>query len=56
MPQGQPLHGPDVNENVPLLSVPHIMSQHLAGIAGQLHSPGRTRNVAPCPAVVLALG
>jgi len=36
MPQGQPLPGHLVNENVPLLPVPHIMPEHLAGIAGQL--------------------
>ncbi len=42
MPQGQPLPCPHVYENVPLLSVPHIMPQHLAGIAGQLHGSGRT--------------
>ena len=35
MPQGQ-LLPPPVNENVPLLPVPHIMPEHLAGIAGQL--------------------
>jgi len=34
MPQGQPLPGPDVNENVPLLPVSHVMPQHFAGIAG----------------------
>ena len=41
---------------MPHLPVAHIMSQHLAGIAGQLHDLGRTRDVAPGPAVVLALG
>ena len=56
MPQGQPLPRPPLNENVPLLPVAHIMPQHLAGIAGQLHGLGRTRDVAPGPAVVLALG
>jgi len=53
---GQPLLGPAVNENMPLLPVPHIVSQHLAGVSGQLHDPGRTRDVAPGPAVVLSLG
>ena len=56
MPQGQPLPGPAVHENVPLLPVPHIMPKHLTGIAGELHGLGRTRDVAPGPAVVLALG
>ena len=42
MPQGQPFPGPAVYENVPLLSVPYIMPQHLAGITGQLHGLGRT--------------
>ena len=32
------------------------MPQHFAGITGQLHGLGRTRDVAPGPAVVLALG
>jgi hypothetical protein len=32
------------------------MPQHLAGITGQLHGLGRTRDMAPGPAVVLALG
>jgi len=49
MAQGQPLPGPIVNENVPLLPVPHIVPQHLAGIAGQLHGLG---HVAPGQAVV----
>ena len=49
MPQGQPLPGPLVDENMPLFSVTHIMSQHLTGIAGQLHGLG---HVAPGPAVV----
>ena len=56
MPQGQPLPGPLVNENVPLLPVPHIVSQHFAGIVDQLHGLGRTWDVAPGPVVVLALG
>jgi hypothetical protein len=58
MPQGQPLPGPAVHENMSLLPVPHIMPEHLAGIAGQLHGLGRTRDVAPGPAVVppLVLG
>jgi hypothetical protein len=56
MPQGHPLPGPAVNENMPLLPVPHIVPQHLASIAGQLHGSGRTRDVAPCPMVVLAFG
>ena len=56
MPQGQPLPGPLVNENMPLLPVAHIMPQHFAVIAGQLHGLGRTRDVAPGPAVVFALG
>ena len=56
MPQGQPLPCPFFDENMPLLPVPHIMAQHLAGIAGQLHGLGRTRDVAPGPAVVFALG
>ena len=56
MPQGQPLPGPAVYENVPLLPVSQIVPQHLAGIAGQLHGLGRTRDVAPSLAVVLALG
>jgi len=30
MPQAQPLPGPDVDENMPLLPVTHIMAQHLA--------------------------
>jgi hypothetical protein len=51
----QPLPGPAVNENMPLLPVPHIMQQHVAGVAGQLHGPGRTHDAAPSPAVVLAL-
>jgi len=42
MPQGQPLPGPLVNENMPLLPVAHIMPQHFAVVAGQLHGPGRT--------------
>ena len=42
MPQAQPLPGPFVDENVPLLPVPHIMAQHFAGIAGQLHGFGGT--------------
>jgi len=53
MPQGQPLPCPLVDENMPLLPVPHIMAQHFAGIAGQLHGLG---HMAPGPAVVLALG
>lgn len=32
------------------------MLQHFAGITGQLHGLGGTRDVAPCSAVVLALG
>ena len=32
MPQGQPLPGPLVNENMPLLPVTHIVSQHLAAL------------------------
>ena len=56
MPQGQPLPGPAVDENMSLLPVAHIMTQHLAGIGGQLHGLGRTRDEAPSPAVVLALG
>jgi hypothetical protein len=32
------------------------MPEHLAGVAGQLHGLGCTRDVAPGPAVVLALG
>jgi hypothetical protein len=51
MPLGQPLPGPMVDENVPLLPVPHIMPQPLAGIAGQLHGLGHTRDVTPGPAV-----
>jgi hypothetical protein len=42
MPQGEPLPGPAVNENMPLLPVSHIVPQHFAGIAGQLHGPGHT--------------
>ena len=42
MPQGQPLPGPAVNENMPLLPVAHIVPQHFAGVAGQLHVPGHT--------------
>jgi hypothetical protein len=42
MPHGQPLPGHLVDENMPLLPVPHIMPEHLAGIAGQLHGLGRT--------------
>jgi hypothetical protein len=53
MPQSQSLSSPLVDENVPLLPVPHIMPQHLAGVSGQLHGLG---HVAPGPAVVLALG
>ena len=34
MPQGQLLPGPAVNENMPLLPIPHIVPQHLAGVAG----------------------
>jgi len=49
MPQGQPLPVPLVDENVPLLPVPHIVPQHFTGIAGQLHGLG---HVAPGPAVV----
>jgi hypothetical protein len=56
VPQGQSLPGPAVNKNMPFLPVPHIMPQHLAGIAGKLHGLGCTRDVAPGPAVVLALG
>jgi len=48
MPQGQPLPGPAVNENMPLLPVPHIMPQHLATLVLPI--------VAPDPAVVFALG
>jgi len=47
MPQGQPLPCPLVNENMPLLPVPHIVSQHLAVVAGQFHGLG---HVAPGPA------
>jgi len=36
MPQGQPLPGSHVNENVPFLPISHIMLGYLAGIAGQL--------------------
>jgi len=56
MPQCQPLSRSLVDENVPLLPVAHIIAQHLAVIAGQLHGLGCTRDVAPGPAVVLALG
>ena len=56
MLQVQPLPGPAVDENMSLLPVAHIMPQHLAGIGGQLHGLGRTRDEAPSPAVVLALG
>ena len=56
MPQSQPHPGSAVNENVPLLPVAHIMAPHLAGIAGQFHGLGRTRDVAPGPTVVPALG
>ncbi len=56
MPQGQPLPRPLVYENVPLLPVPHIMPQHFAGITGQFHGLGRTRDVTLGPAVVFALG
>jgi len=55
MPSHQPLPGPYVDENVPLLPVAHIMPKHLAGISGQLHglhSLGCTRDMAPGPAVV----
>ncbi|MBE0524840.1 MAG: hypothetical protein IBX40_10975 [Methanosarcinales archaeon] len=41
---------------MPLLIVPHIVPEHLTGITGQLHGLGRTRDVTPGPAVVLALG
>jgi hypothetical protein len=42
MPQSQPIPGPPVDKNVPLLPVSRIMSEHLAGVAGQLHGLGRT--------------
>ena len=56
MLQGQPLACPHIDENVPLLPVLHIISEHLAGIASHLHSLGCTQNVTPGPAVILALG
>jgi len=56
MQQGQPLPCPPVEEKMPLLPVPHIMPEHLAGIACQLHGPGRTRDVAPGPAVAPGSG
>ena len=53
MPQCQPLPGPAVNENMPLLPVSHIVPQHFAGIAGQLHYSAQ---VAPGPAVLPGSG
>ena len=56
MPQGQPLPCPPVYENVPLLPVPHIMSQHLAALILPVSFMVLGARVAPGPAVVLALG
>ena len=55
MLQCQLLPCPLVDENVLLLPVPHIVPQHPAGVAGQLHGLGRIRDVTPGSAVVLAL-
>jgi hypothetical protein len=58
MPQ-ESLSSPAINKNMPLLPVPRMVPQHIAGIAGiagQLHGPGCTRDVAPGPVVLLALG
>ena len=52
MPQGQPLPCPHVYENVPLLSVPHIMPQHLAALILPVSFMVLGAHVAPSPAVV----
>ena len=55
MPQGQPLPGPVVDENMPLLPVAHIMPQHLAALIQPVSFMVLGARVAPGPAVVPAL-